>query len=195
MTTKDRQCYEWFYLPDPDSLCLSSVWTGIIILGLCVCACVCAVMPASLLWTLGYEERQAWRDDSVKTTCTVEGHAVDKTCILPNCWTGFIIAQHIILEPNYTYYRSWERVVNGHYNYQGALRQLDSKYPQGMAFTCYYRKTNPRSIRLSQPKTTVYLAFAIIFMIIACIILCVAVFIIPVVGFLCSYCCREGVEI
>lgn len=159
-------------------------WRALIVVGSVLIFCL---MPALLLWYLGYLARVSWNDDSIKTTCTIIGHSVKQgicteTC---NCYyttshTSCATCEYICYDglalttyktEDGTAYNKTFTLVDNYRSEANAEEKLDGKYPIGDKINCYYERNDPTDIRTGHKGTRVFLAFFCVFIIIGGLVL------------------------
>lgn len=149
---------------------------------------ILCLMPALLLYFLGYVENTEWNNDAVETKCTVIGHKVkDDTCYYTcncvhstnthTCATCEYECYHGYVDTNYTVdhinYNKTFGVYDSYEEKDDVVKKLNKNYPIGKKIDCYYQKDDPTDIKRGHVDTNVFLAFFIIFCIVGFIILVV----------------------
>jgi hypothetical protein len=145
--------------------------------------CLCCLLPALLLFFLGYVPRQTWNEDAITATCIVTAHDVNyATCrekhnqkLHYTCYQGYIT-----LELNLTYFD--EDLMNTTYliyvkefkvktkrNKADVTNFLRKEYALYSEKTCYYQEDDPEAMKLKKfhgkDEPGLFLGFFIVFLI------------------------------
>lgn len=171
--------------------CGKSDWGGLGFLtagALCLLALLC-LMPALLLYYLGYQARMDWNNGAVQTDCVVVDGYIDidtcsescncyqvcsgsgnqKSCHT-NCNTCYYDCYDVYVRVSYsidndTNIQSEIKVKNDLRHRHDATKVLEKKYKVGSKKGCYYQEDNPTDVRFSLHNPTGYLAGFFIFVI------------------------------
>jgi hypothetical protein len=153
---------------------------------LCVLVAVLCLMPALLLYYLGYEKGNSFNKNAVKTNCLIINHDINMytdsySCncmtdtkgqqLCSTCYTdyynGYIDVEYEVDNVEYT--KNYQVLIN--LASRGQVEDdLNDDYPIGSQIDCYYDKNNPSVNKLNKVNTTVFFAFFIIFCIIGGIV-------------------------
>ena len=141
-----------------------------IIIG-CTFTLICCLMPALLLFFLGYRNSSNWNGNSIRIHCKITDSEVTKDTCHESCHCMYIndiwtcrtcyyeyidVAYHI---DNETYHSTIEV-----YDHEKDKKRLVNKnYPINDEITCYCNRENHRDVRIGLKNTIVSLAFFIIF--------------------------------
>lgn len=154
---------------------MSKIWICPRVSGYILCLSVCCLMPALLLYFLGYQARANWDAGSLKTNCTVISENVyDHTCsyycnsgysytCYYTCYDGrlcvtFLTYKGEFIEASVVAYANQNNQFN-------VLEDLKENYPINGTTTCYYEYNNPTSVQLTRESTTIFTVFFIIFVV------------------------------
>lgn len=148
---------------------------------------ILCLLPALLLWFLGYKEKGDWNKTAVETNCLItdhktperscsyscnchstchkstDGQSCSTTCstCYRQCWDEVMVLQY---EYHYIVYtKDW--VVDTEYSEFEASEQLKEDYPIGSEITCYLNPNNPNDLRLELNNIAIFLGFFIVFVI------------------------------
>lgn len=157
---------------------------------------VCCLMPALLLYFLGYQARVIDNQYLMKTNCKIVGDKIYgdqcayqcdcysrctsygkngcngyittcSTCYY-TCYDGSIAVDYIARNSNYT---SEIDIYSGYRSEAILKSDLNANYAVGSLITCYYDSRKVTSVSLSYESTTVYLVFFGIFIALGIIML------------------------
>ncbi len=155
-------------------------------LGIFLLTLICCLMPALLLYFLGYVATNDWNQDAVQTTCTIlRNYVVDDRCSYScncrknsngastcqtcyyTCYNGLIDVDYVsnndtILSTIEVYHHVSDRAK--------VQNDLHANYPISKSVTCYYDPAEPTFVLLDYKNGAVFLAFFIIFCILGSVI-------------------------
>lgn len=168
---------------------MNKIWIRIII-GISAVA-ICSLMPALLLYFLGYEKALEWNNSAIQTKCLVlENYVQDNTCSYScncyqtcsgstnsrschqHCSTCYKICYdgYVTVSYNDTFDNNYKidlRVYNSYSSSSSLKTKLNKKYPIGSNRDCYYQRENPRDVKLNSKKNPgIFLGFFITFLVI-----------------------------
>lgn len=156
-------------------------WKWISIRGLIGLAAValCCLMPALLLWFLGYVNHAEWNDQSVKTSCFIKDyellaatcsrscgcHSTTKTthcntCYYP-CTDGLLVLTY---DYDGVHYETSLKVVNRASEYD-AREWMIENYPKASYTDCFFAPDDPKDVRVELHNVGIFLGFFIVFVI------------------------------
>lgn len=161
--------------------------TGLLIRGCCVLLVIgiVSLMPALLLYYLGYAPIYSWNHDAVATTCQIVGYSVvqhqcsyacdcTQTCAFKfgcsrscstcysTCYDGVI---HVTYPTGNITETSSITVYGNQGNPNATQSDLSSNYLMDSLVRCYYESANPTDVRLGFNSDDTYLIFFIIFIV------------------------------
>lgn len=147
------------------------------------------LLPALLLYFLGYVPRDEFNQNSLETQCNVTGYTIgEDTCSYScNCYsicTGTTDSRHCSTHCQTCYYTCYDGYINVLYNdttdtvynsiiliyndYRSegkVVEKLTKKYPINHNIDCFYDQYNPFEVKVKLYNTDVFLAFFGIFLI------------------------------
>lgn len=134
---------------------------------------ICCLLPALLLFFLGYQVRQDWNDSASETTCIVKDNKVyaDGSCYIfgrgyYTCYKGYTTVSHIFKDIEYTS----EFYIEKDDQERDIVNYLDHAYAIGSDITCWFQKDEPSNIKLELDDSGIFLGFSITFMALSLII-------------------------
>ena len=155
---------------------LSIKWRAIIVL---LSTAICCLMPALLLYFLGYATPANWNNNALKTTCNItDNYVTAMTCSYScncrwigkiqrcdtcnrRCYNGYITVTYVDFHENIQY--ETVEVYSGQPSDYTVQKDLDNNYPTNSQIACYYQKDLTTNVRINLTDTTVFLAFFIVF--------------------------------
>jgi hypothetical protein len=157
----------------------------LLIRGLCVLLAIgiFSLMPALLLYYLGYSSIHSWNRDAVATTCQVINYTIVQHNCSYECNCYDICVKGCTTYCDTCYSTCYDSDIDVSYNTSNGtmfsqiivygnqgnpnvtINETLTHYPMNTTFTCYYESSNPSDVRLSYDTDTVYLAFFIVFIV------------------------------
>lgn len=155
---------------------ISYKWGSLIVFAI---TSICCIMPALLLYFLGYVANSNWDRAAIKTSCNVTAHQVEidtcsyecgcyrttsvtlcNTCYY-TCFDGYITLDYVTSN-GIAYTNTIE--IDAGWNYSDdVINDLNKNYPIGNSITCYYNPDNPTNVKLKLANTKVFFGFFIVF--------------------------------
>jgi len=144
---------------------------GIIVRGFiifCIVLLFC-LLPALLLYFLGYNERKEWNETANKTECLIiNNYMSERVCNYKKyqktrhylCYDGFIIVSLNSTNLNLT---KQFQIYKHEYNSTALTENLVLHYSNGTYIKCYHNKNHSPHLRLNEKLKGVYLSYAIFF--------------------------------
>ena len=122
---------------------------------------ILCLMPALLLYFLGYQAEISWNKNTVETLCTVTGHKIyGSNCGRYPCYDGYIYSNYT--DYNENYYQELVKVYNGEDTEKKVEEKLENNYPIGSETRYYYKEDDPTDVRIDYKTGTIYYVFFII---------------------------------
>lgn len=138
------------------------------------------LMPALLLYYLGFRDGSEWNNGSVSTECKITGHQVEDdtcpyTCMCTtgvthmsltcqicyyDCYNGYIDTTYNVDNISYTH---TFRVISGDDSRNDVVNDLNKNYPIGTHIRCYYQEDDPIDIKRELIKIHIFHIFFILF--------------------------------
>jgi hypothetical protein len=158
-------------------------WRGLIVI---IVISVVFLMPALLLYYLGFEEGITWNRNAVETTCVItntyiqtDAHPYNcnctgtksrrrcKTCYV-NYYDGYIDVTY--MADNTSFYKTFQ-VYSSFKDFAIIENNMINNYPNDGNITCYYNPDNPSDSKLNLIDASGFLVVFIILCVLSALIL------------------------
>lgn len=149
---------------------------------------ILCLMPALLLFLLGYEPRMTWNKTSIETECNVTSHVVEQSQCSESCncrktCTGTTNSRHCSRHCQTCYYTCYDSYITVEYKDESfstfrsmiliendkrrmdkLVNNLNKKYPLYNEITCYYNVDDPNQVKLKLYNPVGYMVGGILFL-------------------------------
>jgi hypothetical protein len=141
---------------------------------------ICCLMPALLLYFLGYQVNSDWNHSRIDTGCLVVKHNVYAKTEYDSGREAYLTKYNSYIVVEYTVENatlSSELYVTKGKDERKEYVWLNKHYPIGETTTCYRDRDDPTIVRLDLKETGIFLGFFIVFIILGAASLALGVYI------------------